>query len=157
MLQYITYRDIFLYHKGPVIIYDLGCGGSSFLRPTQHRAKSFWCLLWTSKYFLHFWLLIPAINNARSLRLNIFSPIFQREPPDLCVLLGPIVDVKNPEIEKGSLDVTYDELFRRTIEQITNATAKYEFLKTFFTPKGQGCWLKTSATFYNTNQLLSGQ
>ncbi len=42
------------------------------------------------------------------------------------------MDIKNPEIEKGSLGVTYDELFRKTVEQITNATAKYVFLDLFF-------------------------
>ncbi|XP_071696049.1 uncharacterized protein [Rutidosis leptorrhynchoides] len=36
----------------------------------------------------------------------------QRKQPQLLVLLGPFIDSEHPEIKKGALNMTYDELFR---------------------------------------------
>ncbi|XP_076889322.1 uncharacterized protein LOC143540040 [Bidens hawaiensis] len=36
----------------------------------------------------------------------------QRKQPQLLVLLGPFIDSEHPEIKKGTLNKTYDELFR---------------------------------------------
>ncbi|KAK9076199.1 hypothetical protein SSX86_004532 [Deinandra increscens subsp. villosa] len=36
----------------------------------------------------------------------------QRKEPQLLVLLGPFIDFEHPEIKKGALNKTYDELFR---------------------------------------------
>jgi len=48
----------------------------------------------------------------------------QRDPPDVAVLIGPFVDIKNPEIESGQLNVTYEAFFERTIEQLRVAVSK---------------------------------
>ena len=45
----------------------------------------------------------------------------QRDAPDVCIMLGPFVDIKNPEVEKGNMNTTYEEFFKRTIEQIATA------------------------------------
>ncbi|GKD15499.1 DNA polymerase alpha subunit B [Tanacetum coccineum] len=39
----------------------------------------------------------------------------QRKQPQLLVLLGPFIDSEHPEIKKGALNRTYDELFRLEI------------------------------------------
>ncbi|GKE08649.1 DNA polymerase alpha subunit B, partial [Tanacetum coccineum] len=39
----------------------------------------------------------------------------QRKQPQLLVLLGPFIDSEHPEIQKGALNRTYDELFRLKI------------------------------------------
>jgi len=48
----------------------------------------------------------------------------QRDPPDVAILIGPFVDVKNPEIERGQLNVTYEAFFERTIDQLRTAVSK---------------------------------
>lgn len=46
------------------------------------------------------------------------------ETPDVCILIGPFVDIKNPEVEK--LTASYEEFFKRTITQISEAFKKLQ-------------------------------
>ena len=38
-----------------------------------------------------------------------------QQPPDVLVLLGPFVDVNHPQIQAGTLDSTYEDLFRTQV------------------------------------------
>ncbi|KAL5007932.1 hypothetical protein ScPMuIL_013513 [Solemya velum] len=50
----------------------------------------------------------------------------QRDKPDVCVLMGPFVDSRNEEIDKGHLGKTYEELFRTQMEIIARMTEKVQ-------------------------------
>ncbi|XP_029021733.1 DNA polymerase alpha subunit B [Betta splendens] len=53
--------------------------------------------------------------------LDLIS-IIARDRPDVCVLLGPFVDSKHEQIEKGQVTETFDAIFSRCIESILNGT-----------------------------------
>ncbi|CAH2065947.1 unnamed protein product [Thlaspi arvense] len=44
--------------------------------------------------------------------LNELLAYAKRKPPQLLVLLGPFVDSEHPEIKKGTVDATFDEIFQ---------------------------------------------
>ncbi|KAK1438162.1 hypothetical protein QVD17_03965 [Tagetes erecta] len=50
----------------------------------------------------------------------------QRKQPQVLVLLGPFIDSEHPEIKKGALNTTYDELFR--VEIIRRLQDYVEFM-----------------------------
>ncbi|KAJ8308549.1 hypothetical protein KUTeg_013423 [Tegillarca granosa] len=45
-----------------------------------------------------------------------------RDKPDVCILLGPFVDAKNEEIEKGNCKVTYEEVFISNLKHVENVS-----------------------------------
>ena len=48
----------------------------------------------------------------------------KRESPDVCILMGPILDIKNPEIENCQLAEPFEERFQIIVDQIRNFTAE---------------------------------
>jgi DNA polymerase alpha subunit B len=44
--------------------------------------------------------------------LNELLAYAKRKPPQLLVLLGPFVDSEHPEIKKGAVDATFNEIFQ---------------------------------------------
>ncbi|CAH1791695.1 unnamed protein product [Owenia fusiformis] len=44
----------------------------------------------------------------------------QRDKPDVCILIGPFVDIKNPEVDKLT-EMTYEELFLKNITSLVDA------------------------------------
>lgn len=46
----------------------------------------------------------------------------QKSPPDVCILLGPFVDTKNQGIQKGDMNLTYDEMFRKAMVELARNT-----------------------------------
>ncbi|XP_041352410.1 DNA polymerase alpha subunit B-like [Gigantopelta aegis] len=53
-----------------------------------------------------------------------FLKYIHRDKPDLCILLGPFVDIKNEEIEKCSLTCSYTDLFQSRLQQIVSITER---------------------------------
>lgn len=45
-----------------------------------------------------------------------------RDRPDVCILLGPFVDSKHEQIEKGQVTETFEAIFSRCIESIVDGT-----------------------------------
>ncbi len=81
------------------------------------RSREIWPTVWWKDGWVDLcWELCSRIYNH-------FSA--QRETPDVCILLGPILDIKNPEVENGKLEETYEEMFQRTVDQICNLTSKW--------------------------------
>ena len=71
----------------------------------------------------HHWPSMFVIFHATQLRTcSMFC--FQKESPDVCILLGPILDIKNPQVENGQLEETFDERFQKLVTQISNLTDK---------------------------------
>uniref|UniRef100_A0A1J3JR56 DNA polymerase alpha subunit B n=1 Tax=Noccaea caerulescens TaxID=107243 RepID=A0A1J3JR56_NOCCA len=58
--------------------------------------------------------------------LNELLAYVKRKPPQLLVLLGPFVDSEHPEIKKGAVDATFDEIFQ--IEVIRKLQDYVEFM-----------------------------
>lgn len=48
-----------------------------------------------------------------------------RNPPQLLILLGPFVDVEHPQIKKGGVDLTFDEIFRLEVLKKLHDFAEY--------------------------------
>ncbi|XP_065661952.1 DNA polymerase alpha subunit B isoform X2 [Hydra vulgaris] len=56
-----------------------------------------------------------------------------KEAPDILLMLGPFVDVKQPLIERGDIDQTFEELFQYCYHQVL-ATVKNIRTKVLFVP-----------------------
>ncbi|GFN97156.1 DNA polymerase alpha subunit b [Plakobranchus ocellatus] len=54
--------------------------------------------------------------------LSELVKIITRDKPDLCVLMGPFVDIKNDVINTGDVEDTYEDMFTRQMEEIGRAT-----------------------------------
>ena len=48
----------------------------------------------------------------------------QKYEPDVCILLGPFLDVRNAAIERCALEETFEDFFKSTIKQILRATGR---------------------------------
>ncbi|CAJ1058492.1 DNA polymerase alpha subunit B [Xyrichtys novacula] len=48
--------------------------------------------------------------------------VIARDRPDVCLLLGPFVDSKHEQIEKGQVTETFEAIFSRCIESIVDGT-----------------------------------
>ncbi|KAK7103473.1 hypothetical protein V1264_018359 [Littorina saxatilis] len=46
----------------------------------------------------------------------------RKDHPDVCILIGPFVDVKNNIIESGKMNETYEETFKKCMEMIAEDT-----------------------------------
>ncbi|XP_046343020.2 DNA polymerase alpha subunit B-like [Haliotis rufescens] len=68
--------------------------------------------------------------------LDDLMKYLQRDRPDICILLGPFVDVKNEEIEKGSVTCTFEEIFQRNIGQVAAITERMK-CKLIVVPSGR--------------------
>ena len=54
----------------------------------------------------------------------ILVRFFKRESPDVCILMGPILDIKNPEVENCQLAEPFEERFQIIVDQIRSFTAE---------------------------------
>lgn len=54
--------------------------------------------------------------------LNDLSKYMSRDKPDVCILIGPFVDMKNELIEKGSCTMTYEKIFNEQLKFIGTIT-----------------------------------
>ncbi|XP_064602750.1 DNA polymerase alpha subunit B-like [Liolophura sinensis] len=50
----------------------------------------------------------------------------QRDQPHLLILMGPFVDSKNEEVEKGTLETTFEEVFQRKMDEISILTQRIQ-------------------------------
>ncbi|XP_050404737.1 DNA polymerase alpha subunit B isoform X1 [Patella vulgata] len=50
--------------------------------------------------------------------------LLQNDQPNVLIILGPIVDARNTEIEKGNVNFTYEELFKKQIDDISDVTER---------------------------------
>lgn len=48
--------------------------------------------------------------------------IINKDRPDVCILLGPFVDCKHEQIEKGQVTETYETIFSKCVESILDGT-----------------------------------
>ncbi|XP_076442613.1 DNA polymerase alpha subunit B-like isoform X2 [Babylonia areolata] len=56
--------------------------------------------------------------------LRALLDTIRKDQPDVCILMGPFVDIKNSIIEGGRMDETYDQTFRKCMELIAEDTQK---------------------------------
>ncbi|KAL8559641.1 hypothetical protein ACOMHN_008352 [Nucella lapillus] len=56
--------------------------------------------------------------------LRALLDTIRKDRPDMCILIGPFVDIKNSIIEKGMMDETYDQTFKKCMELIAEDTQK---------------------------------
>ncbi|XP_035684552.1 DNA polymerase alpha subunit B-like [Branchiostoma floridae] len=50
----------------------------------------------------------------------------KRDQPDVCVLMGPFVDSKHESIEKCTVEVPYDDMFKKIVLNLIKATEELE-------------------------------
>lgn len=54
--------------------------------------------------------------------LSDLIKVINRDRPDVCVLMGPFVDIKNSSVNTGDLEETFEEMFNSQMEEICRAT-----------------------------------